>query len=152
MLGQEAEKLEQQMQILEQQSQELSGVKDSLLEIAKDKKKEILANLGKGIFAKATLMDDDLFVNVGKEVLVKKTREETIKVIDEQIVKLSMGQQEITQKIGELQEEMQKLLMGMQQDATSKDHTEKHCSHEDCECEEPCADCECEHDKKKGKK
>ena len=64
MLGQEAEKIEQQVQMIDQQNMELMAVRESVAAMKDNKNKEILANLGKGIFVKADIKDENLFVNV----------------------------------------------------------------------------------------
>ena len=162
-LGQEAEKLDQQMQMIEQQTIELAAVRDSIVSIkesSSDKNKkesEILANLGKGIFIKADLKEKDLYVNIGKDVIVKKTPDETLKIIDEQTKKMADGKIAMTERIQQLQIEMNNLLMNAQKEqAQAHEHTNSHehkCENKDCECGEPCEDCECEHShEKKGKK
>jgi len=153
MLGQEAEKIEQQVQMIDQQNMELMAVRESVAAMKENKNKEILANLGKGIFVKADIKDENLFVNVGKDVLVKKNPDETIKIIDEQLVKLTAGKEQFIGRIGELQEEMQNLLLEAQKFQRASGEKHEHecsgCENENCECEEPCEDCECA---KKGKK
>jgi len=146
MLGQEAEQIEQQIQIIEQQNSELNSVRESLEAIKnfkeKEDSKEILANLGKGIFVKADLREKELLVNIGKDVLVKKTPEETIKIIDEQTKKLLAGKEQFIERIAELQKEMQTMLLKMQKHDNSG-HSHR-CENESCECSEPCGDnCEC---------
>jgi prefoldin alpha subunit len=175
MLGQEAEKIEQQVQIIDQQNMELMAVRESIAAMNENKEKEILANLGKGIFVKADIKDHNLFVNVGKDVLVKKTPDEAIKIIDDQLVKLTAGKEQFIGRIEELQEEMQSLLMDAQRHQRASGDTHSHgcedescgcdeecsgcedkecgsCENEDCACEEPCKDCKCDKDAKKGKK
>lgn len=149
MLGQEAEKIEQQIQAIDQQMAELSAVKESLenLNSEKGKSREILANLGKGIFAKAQINEEDLFVNVGREVVVKRTIKETLSIIEAQSKKLVEGREEFVEKIQELQENMQDLMSELQTKSGVGDSCGRKCQHEDCECEEPCEDCECEKEK-----
>lgn len=148
MLGQEAERIEQQIQVIEQQVAELSAVKQSVESIrTSDDKREILANLGKGIFVKADLKDKELFINVGKDVIIKKTPEETIKVIDNETQRMMEGKSAMISRIQEIQENMQQLMQEMQS-AQGNNHNHS-CCNEECECEEPCEDCECEKSKKK---
>lgn len=149
MLGQEAERIEQQIQVIEQQIAELSAVKESIKAIETgDEKKEILANLGKGIFVKADLKNKELFINVGKDVIIKKTPEETIKVIEKETQRMMEGKSAMIARIQEIQENMQELMKEMQSQSNSSEHHHS-CENEDCMCEDPCEDCECE---KKGKK
>ena len=126
MLGQEAEKFESQMQMIDQQMSELDSVKESLSEIKKGvKNTEILANLGKGIFVKSELKDEKLYVNVGKEIMVRKTPEETIKVIEDQLRKLANHKDKITEGIEEIQENMQLLLREMSEKAAKENRQKK---------------------------
>jgi len=144
MLGQEAEKVEQQIQMIDQQISELNAVRESLESLKKDKNKEILANLGKGIFIKAVIKEEDLFVNVGKEIILKKSFDETLQVIEAQNAKMISGKQELIERIQQLQEEMQEIMNEMQ-DKKLLGHEHSHeCDNEECECEEPCEDCKCE--------
>jgi len=116
MLGSEAEKIEQQIQAIEQQAAELRAVHESLEAIKEGKQKEMLANLGKGIFIPAEIKEKELLVNVGKSILIKKNPEETLKIIGEQIKKLIGGKNGFVLKIENLQEEMQQLLLEMQKE------------------------------------
>ena len=120
MLGQEAEKIEQQIQAIEQQAAELQAVRESLEAIKGGKQKEMLANLGKGIFIPAEIKEKELLVNVGKSILIKKNPEETLKIIGEQIKKLIDGKNGFVLKIENLQEEMQQLLLEMQKEQKKK--------------------------------
>ena len=151
MLGQEAEKLEQQLQMIDQQSSDLNAVLESVQVIKEGKSKELLANLGKGIFVRADLKEKDLLVNIGKDVIVKKTPEQTIQVIEDQLGKLAAGKEQFVERIAELQNEMQNLLLQVQREQSGHKHSSA-CEHEDCECETPCEDCECEHEHKEEKK
>ena len=146
----------QQMQMIDQQTIELAAVRESIVSIKESsagKEKEILANLGKGIFVKADLKEKDLYVNIGRDVIVKKTPDETIKIIDEQNKKMADGKAVMMERIQQLQVEMNELLMQAQKaQAAEGGHNHEHahgCGDEDCECETPCEDCECEHEKKK---
>lgn len=148
MIEQEASKLDQQIQIMDQQIQELTAIKASIEALGKTKEKEILANLGKGIFIKAEIKGKDLMVNVGKDIFIKKTPEETAKIIDSQVKKLEAGKEDFTNRIIDIQSQMQVLLNHMQSEA-GKDKQHGHaCEHENCQCEDDCGDeCECEHKK-----
>jgi len=88
MLQQQSEQIEQKLGLIGQQLHELRKFKSELEEIIKDDKKEILAPLGKGIFLKSTIIEDKLFVDVGAGVLVKKTPEDTQKIVEVQITRL----------------------------------------------------------------
>lgn len=83
LLQQEAEKTEEQINLINQQISEFETLKLSLDKI--ENADEILANLGRGIFLKTKPMEKELFVNIGSGVVLKKTKEETSMIIDKQI-------------------------------------------------------------------
>lgn len=98
MMQQQAEKLEEQIQLINQQIQELGDLR---LNLDKIKEGEILANLGKGIFVRSEIKEKKLFVNIGEKIIVRKTAEETQELIQKQILRL----EEIkSQLLGEIQE------------------------------------------------
>jgi prefoldin alpha subunit len=149
MIEQEATKLDQQLQMMDQQIQELIAIKASIEAISTTKEKEILASLGKGIFIKAEIKSQDLMVNTGKDIFIKKTPSETMQIIDSQVKRLEAGKEEFTNKIIELQSQMQVLMEYMnKENKHNKEHAHG-CGDEACECEEPCEDCECKHEHKK---
>jgi prefoldin alpha subunit len=145
MLGQEAEKIEQQIQLFDGQITEFNAVRESLESIQNNAEKEILANLGKGIFIKAEIKNKDLYVNVGKDVIVKKDIPSALKIVDEQSRKLLEGKEELIERIAQIQEKMQEMIGGMNLGHACSDK-ECDCEHDhecdgDCDCEEPCEDC-----------
>ncbi len=117
MMEQEAKALEEKMHMIEQQMSEMAAIKASLLEIGgadlkngDGRGKEILSNLGKGIFIKTEIKGGDLLVNTGKGVVVKKSIGETMQVLDSQIKKLAQGKEQVMQGIEGLQENMRELI------------------------------------------
>ena len=122
-LEQESQMLEQKIQEIDNQILELNAVKESLSEM--EGKKEILANLGKGIFVNADVNDSRLLVNVGQGILIRKSAKETINVIEEQNKKLMQGKDEMIERMQALQEEAKRIL---------KEAEKKH----EHECSEEC--------------
>lgn len=120
MIEQEAQKLEERITIFNSQIQEMNAIKKCLEEIENkninDKDGEILSNLGKGIFIKTEIKSKDLFVNVGKNIVIKKNTKETVKILDDQLKKLSLGKEETTNRIIKLQVEMQNLIQEAQKE------------------------------------
>jgi len=110
MLQQEAEDLNQQLQLIEQNLSEIESLKLSLEEIDKNENKEILANIGKKIFLPVEIKDKNLFVEIGKSNFVKKTIPETIQVTEEQTKKLVAGKQDVVKRIEQLQKEVEGLM------------------------------------------
>ena len=79
---------EERVRIVEQQILELQSFEKNLGELETNKNKEILASLGKGIFVKADLKEENLFVEVGSGILVKKSLGDSKKIAEHQIKKL----------------------------------------------------------------
>jgi len=115
MIQQEAAQLQEKMQIMDENIAEMHAIKASLDNLEANKEGVMLSNLGKGIFIKTKIVDRDLYVNTGKEVVVKKTIPETKQILDEQIQKLSLGKGEVMQHLEKLQIETQKLIQEAQQ-------------------------------------
>jgi prefoldin alpha subunit len=108
MMQQEAEKLQEQVQIINQQIAEFEVLKLSLGNIGENK--EILANLGKGVFIKSEIKDKELFVNIGQGIVVRKNADEACKIIDKQISELGELKRNILQEIEKINSNLQELL------------------------------------------
>ena len=87
MIGTQMKQIEQQLESVGNQIMELQFMKDSLDEIPQSKiDSEILVPVGNGIFAKASLKNnEDVIVSVGAGVAVKKSFKDTAEMIDSQI-------------------------------------------------------------------
>jgi len=109
-LEQEADRYQEQMQMLDQQIEEIQSIQRSLNEIDKSKENTIYANLGKNIFIKTQITGKDLLVDVGNKTFVKKDIPGTIKVIEDQITKIIEAKGKIVTKLQEIQENMQKIV------------------------------------------
>lgn len=108
MLEQEANKINENLQIINQQIAEFEVLKLSLRNIIKDK--EMLAGLGKGIFVKSEIKDKELFVNIGSGIVVKKSPEEACKIIDRQILQIAELKQNLLNEIEKINFKMQALV------------------------------------------
>ena len=87
-LEQHTNQLQQQTEAIDQGIIELESLNLDLNEIIGSKGKEVLASVGKGIFAKTKLLSESLIMDVGGGNFVKKSVPETQKVIKDQIKKL----------------------------------------------------------------
>ncbi len=112
LLQQDFTQLQNNVQTIEQQLAEVELIKKSLDDFSKQKQdSESLMALANGIFAEAKILNvKHLLVNVGSNVVVKKTVPETIQLIDEQSKELEKykkqamdGLNEILVKIQEIQ-------------------------------------------------
>ncbi len=111
MMEQEARQLEQQLQLITQHLEDMEQLKSGLDELEKSENKEILANIGKGIYIPAEIKNKELLVEIGNKNLVKKTIPEAKEIIDEQVKKLIVAKQEILGRVEILQTEMSNVLM-----------------------------------------
>jgi prefoldin alpha subunit len=109
-LEQEANRFQEQMQMLDAQIEEIQSIQQSLKEIENSKENTIYSNLGKNIFVKTEIIGKNLLVDVGNKTFVKKDIPGTLKVIEEQIEKIARAKGQIVERLGEIQEQMQKIV------------------------------------------
>ncbi|MBA7627297.1 Prefoldin subunit alpha [subsurface metagenome] len=109
---QQIQQLQQQLQAIEQGIVEMSSLNTGLDELIGSQNKEILAPIGRGIFAKAKLISEELTVDIGGRNFVKKTIPATKKIIEKQIKKLEEVKENLNDNLervsGELQTVMNK--------------------------------------------
>jgi prefoldin alpha subunit len=117
MMEQEANHLNQQLEIIDQNSKELHELNESLDELEKKDTVSIMAGLGKKIFLPVEIKEKKLYVEVGNKNYVKKTISETKEVIDEQVNKLGLGKADILEKLNSLQMEINNLMINLQKEA-----------------------------------
>ena len=110
-IQQQAEKLEEQINAINQQLQELGELKSSLGKLDEE---EILANIGKGIFVKARITSKDLYVNVGGKAVVKKNIPETQELIQKQMLRLEEIKVSLLDEIQEANHQLQQLVQEAQ--------------------------------------
>lgn len=111
MLRQQSEEIEQQLNFVTQQIGELSEFSQTLEELDKNKEKEMLAPLGKGVFSKVDRKDEKLFVEVGAGVMVRKTGKESKKIITEQIKKFTAARVQLTAQLEAFRQEFTRMLV-----------------------------------------
>ena len=84
-----AQELGEQVRIIDQHLMELEQLKMTLQTLRTSSEDEFLSPLGNRVFIKAKTVDKKkLFVDVGAGIVLKKTPEETLHVINENIVRL----------------------------------------------------------------
>jgi prefoldin alpha subunit len=110
LMEQEINQLDQQVQLIDQHLSEMQRLKESLEELDKTNEKKIMASLGKGIYIPAEITDKKLIVEVGNKNLVKKTIPETIHIVEDQIGRLSEAKIQISQRMGDLQNEIMQVV------------------------------------------
>ena len=120
MFEQEAQQLNQQLQLIEQNISEMQDLELSLDEIDKKENNEILANLGKGIYIPVEIKDKKLIVEVGNKNFVKKTISETKDIIKEQLIKLVGAKSQISERLESLQSEIETLMKNFEKEKKKK--------------------------------
>jgi len=133
--------LQQQLQAVEQAILELNQLSVDLEELKGKTGKEILAQIGRGIFVKTNLISEELIVDVGDKNFIKKSISETKKIILEQVGKLGNSKEELNQELENLNKEITEVFLEHQKKAHSHEHN--------CECGKECEDkegCECGHE------
>lgn len=130
MAEQEAEQLNEQIELIDQHISEFKEIEESLEKIEEKDTKEILANLGKKIFIPVEIKDKTLIVEVGNKTFVKKSIPETKSLISGQSEKLANARGQIVERLGEMQEEMQEMINEIQLKEKSSNHKHDHkCGH-----------------------
>jgi len=114
MMEQEGNQLNQQMQMIEQNINEMNELKASLDELENHKEGEMLVNIGKRIYLPVEAKNKKLIVEVGRGNLVEKNVGQARKIVEEQIGKLNVGRGQIEERLGELQNEMIKMMGEME--------------------------------------
>jgi prefoldin alpha subunit len=110
MLEQQAQEMKQQIESVDLQIRELESLKLSLEKLNENPSNEMLAPIGRGIFVKAELKEKDLFVNVGSNVIVKRTCNEAGEILTKQIEEISKIKRGIENNIGEIESQFLELV------------------------------------------
>jgi len=110
MFEQQIQQLQQQIQAIEQGVIEMNSLSLGLDELKGSKDKEILAPIGRGIFAKTKLVSEELTVDVGGRNFVKKSIPDTKKIIDEQIKKLEDVKKDLNDNLEKISRELVRVM------------------------------------------
>jgi prefoldin alpha subunit len=147
--------LQEQLNAVEQTSIELQSLDIGLEDLKDSKDKEILAQVGRGIFVKAKVTSDDLIVDIGSKNFVTKSIENTKEVLKGQIGKLEQIKQDLEKELDKINEEITGAFLE-HQEKQAKDHEHeskgknfgiKLKSDKECNCDDDCKehgeDCHC---------
>lgn len=110
-LQQQAEKLEEQVNVANQQIQELEELRINLTGISEG---EILANIGNGIFIKAEVKSKELYLNIGEKTIVKKDIKGAQEIIKNQIDKIMDFKSNVLSEIEKINLHLRELLLEAQ--------------------------------------
>lgn len=110
MFEQQINQLQQQLYVVEKTIGELDNLKDDLENLSGSKDKEILASIGKGIFTRAKLVSEELLVDIGGKNFVRRSIDETRKIIGQQMKKLEEVRIELEENLSRINEELTKTM------------------------------------------
>jgi prefoldin alpha subunit len=146
MFEQQIRMLQEQLQAVEQAIIELGSLNLQLDELIGKKDNEILAPIGRGIYASAKLTSDELLVDIGNKNFVKKSIPETKKILQGQLKKLEKVKEELNGELEKINIELTRVFMEHQkihEDVNEHKHSHQYKHNHDKECENG-EDCECE--------
>lgn len=89
----------QQIEYFEKEIMELDNIYNNLSSLEKGKGYESYSALGKGLYIKSQLVDEKILVHVGTNILVNKSVDETKKIVEEQIKKLSQARAYLMERL-----------------------------------------------------
>lgn len=107
---QQIRQIHEQVQALDEAAAETSKLNEDLNDLKNSEGREIMAPIGRGIFIKSKIVSEDLLVDIGGGNLVKKNTKDTQKMISKQVQKLHEIKGELEGKLGEINEEISKIL------------------------------------------
>lgn len=110
MFEQQIRQLQEQIQAVKLGIIELHSLSLGLEELNGKEGKEILAPIGRGIFAKAKLLSEELIVDIGGKNFIKKNVSETQKLINEQIKKLEYVKRDLEKNLEIVSKEIEKTI------------------------------------------
>lgn len=125
MFEQQMRQIQEQLQLVEHNTIELSSLSLGLDELKGKKDKEILAQVGRGIFVKAKLVSEDLIVDVGSKNFVNKNIADAKKLIENQIGRLNEIKESLNNSLEELNTEVTKIILNAQEDNRKKEKIAK---------------------------
>ncbi len=114
MFDQQMKQMQQQLEAVEQGIVEMTALDNGLSELVGKKGKEIYAPIGRGIFANATLISEELNVDVGGKNMVKKSIPDTKKIIADQLGKLDEVKKELERGMEKMGQEFTALIQEAQ--------------------------------------
>jgi len=103
--------LQQKVKLLEHQLGELRDVKASVENVSSE---DMLFPLGAGVFIRGKKMEENLLMNVGRNVLVEKDPSEVLDTVNHQISRLEEVSGNINEELGELVSQIQMLQIELQ--------------------------------------
>jgi prefoldin alpha subunit len=114
MFEQQIRLIQEQLQAVEQALIDLESIHFGLDELVGKKDNEILSQIGRGIYAKAKLVSEELIVDIGGKNFVKKSIPDTQSILKGQIEKLKEIKEELNLEMDKINEDLTKTFMDAQ--------------------------------------
>jgi len=136
MFEQQIMQIQQQLGAIENAIAELTGLHVGLEDLKGKSGTEIMSPIGRGIFAKATLVSEKLLVDVGGKTFVEKNIDETKELIKDQLGKLKEAKVELENELGKIDKELTDSMLGGESCGCGHSHDapyEESCG-ENCSC------------------
>ncbi len=105
-LHEETQETEKQISIIDEQIRELENYKSHVNSLKNVSDQNVLSSIGKGIHVKTRFESPEIFIEVGAGVVIKKTVEETISIIEEQLSKFKQARIQLMQRLQTLTTEL----------------------------------------------
>jgi len=115
-LQQQAQQIQEQLQLVEQNVSDLNSISDGLNELRGKKDSEMLAPLGRGIFVKAKILSEELTVDIGKKNFVKKSIPETREIVSTQIEKIEQIKKQLLDELDKINNQLLALINTAEKD------------------------------------
>ncbi len=110
-MNQQHEALQEQLNIIGQQILELQHFREELSTLENNKNSEILAPIGKSVFAKVNFSsDENVFVDVGTGYFVQKTLSEAKEIVEDQTKKFHGFKTQVSAELSNLTNQLDMMI------------------------------------------
>ena len=113
-IQQEYQQVNENLNYISNQIDELETFKESLSTFIKSESNEMLASIGRGVYAKSELKEKKLFVEIGAGIIIRKNPEQVKDIIESQVSKLKSIKANLRGRIEVLNSEMMSLVNAIQ--------------------------------------
>ena len=104
--GQQAEAYTAQLQILEQRRIESLTAIETIKNIGSSPDNTMLLEIGGGASMKVKALEpDNVFVNIGSDVIVQKTGDESVSYLEDRIIELEALEKKVSETIAEIRKQ-----------------------------------------------
>ncbi|MEK6889320.1 MAG: hypothetical protein AABW80_04405 [Nanoarchaeota archaeon] len=115
-LEKQIHEMENHLKFVDTQLTELSKFGQEILQFNNSNSNSVLTSLGKGVYVPAQISEKELFVEVGAGVVVKKTPEQLVKVIEAQVRGLNESREYIISRLESSSSALQELVDSLEKE------------------------------------